>query len=65
MTLEDFAVRCLYLECGRLHQYLSEYESRKLLRRTIARVKRGQIGLTPRTQWTAMVENWYQLELSK
>jgi hypothetical protein len=62
LSLEDFAARCLWLEHIRLRQYISEFEAQKHFKKTLRRVKRGDLGLEPRTEWTAMVERWYRQE---
>jgi len=61
MTLEEFAAKCMWEEHMRLSQYMSEYETRKRFRKTIARIKRGDLGLSPRSEWTTMVEGWYRI----
>ena len=60
LTLEEFAARCLWYEHMRLSRIISEHESRKHFRKTMAQIKRGDLGLLPRTEWTAMVEGWYR-----
>ncbi len=63
MTLEEFAAKCMWEEHMRLSQHVSEFETRKHFRKTMIRVKRSDLGLYPRTEWTAMVEDWYQTHL--
>jgi hypothetical protein len=59
LSLEDFAARCLWMEHIQISAHLGPHEERKHFRRTLARIRRGDLGLNPRTAWTAMVEDWY------
>jgi hypothetical protein len=64
LTLEEFAAKCLWNEHICLCGHISEHEGMKHFRKTLGRIKRGDLGLKPRTEWTAMVERWYREEKS-
>lgn len=59
-TLEEFAARCKWLEHMRLRQYLGDYEAHKHLRKVIRDIKAGRLGIERTSEWSAMVEHWYQ-----
>jgi len=60
LTLPEFAARCLWFEHARLREYISEYEAHKHLRKTIARMKVNDLGISGNTEWAEMVKRWYQ-----
>jgi len=67
LTLEEFAFRELWLEHMRLSQFVGEHEAKKHFRQTLSRCRCGDNGLLrkdgTRSEWTAMIENWYRLYL--
>jgi hypothetical protein len=65
LTLEEFAAQSLWFEHMRLSNFISEHEVCKHFRKTINKIKRGDLGLAPRSEWTAMVENWYRHYLAE
>ena len=63
--LEEFAWKCVWLELGRLSQYVGPHYTRLKARKLIRQARRRESQLTfrgRRTEWTAMVENWYRQE---
>ena len=62
LTLEDFAWRCLWLECGRLNQYAGAYGTRRSVRQLTRRAKRNELWQGPyfeKSEWAGMVRGWY------
>ncbi len=62
LTFEEFAWRCLWIECGRLDQYVHFSYTRKKVRELTRRAKRGELWQAPhfeKSEWAAMVRHWY------
>jgi hypothetical protein len=62
LTLEEFAWRCLWLECGRLSQYVHFSYTLANIRELKRRAKRDELWLAPhfdKSEWAGMVRNWY------
>lgn len=63
LTFEEFAWRCLWLECGRISQYYAFHYTLKKVRELKRRAKRGELWQKPyfeRSEWAAMVRAWYR-----
>ena len=60
LTLPEFAARCLWLEHARLRENISEHEAHKHLRKTIARMKANDLGISGNTEWAGIVKGWYR-----
>jgi hypothetical protein len=63
LTLSEFAARCLWLEHIRLRDYISDWEAHRHLRKTIARIKANDLGISGNTEWAGMVKGWYRAYL--
>lgn len=64
LSLQDFACKCVWLEHMRLSNYIDDISATAHFRKTLSRMKRGEDCLLKngkRTEWTAMVENWYRI----
>jgi hypothetical protein len=62
LTLEEFAWRCLWLECARLDQYAGVYGTRQTVRRLIQRSKKNELWQPPyfeKSEWAGLIRNWY------
>ena len=61
MTLSEYAAYCLWMEHARLRDSgISEHETHKHLRKTIARIKTNDLGIDGHTEYAAMVRGWYK-----
>jgi hypothetical protein len=62
LTLEEFAWRLLWLECGRMDQYVGSFYTRDTVRKLTRRAKRGELWRKPyfdQSEWAGMVRRWY------
>lgn len=62
LTFEEFAWRCLWLECGRLSEFVAFPYTLKTVRELKRRAKRNELWQGPyfeRSEWAGMVRNWY------
>ena len=62
LTLEEFAWRCLWLECGRLDLYVPSSYTRQGIRRLIQRADRNELWQPPyfeKSEWAGMIRSWY------
>lgn len=62
LTFEEFAWRCLWLECGRLSEHIHFMYTRKTVRKLIRRAKRNELWQRPyfeESAWAGMVRRWY------
>lgn len=68
LTLEEFAWQCEWLECGRLSQFVSEFDTIRTVRKLKRRAKRGELWSGPygdKSEWAGMVRNWYRYYLNE
>lgn len=62
LTFEEFAWRSLWLECGRLSQYVHFSYTHKETRSLIRRAKKNELWRGPffeKSEWAGMIRNWY------
>lgn len=62
LTLEEFAAKCLWEEYMRLFPMLGEYYAKRHFKNVLRRIRRADYGLERnghKTEWGAMVDNWY------
>jgi hypothetical protein len=62
LTLEEFTWRCLWIECGRLHDSVGFLYARNKVRKLVRRAKNNQVWEGPffeKSEWAAMVRGWY------
>lgn len=62
LTFEEFVWRSLWLDIGRMDQYVSPFYTRKAVRKLIKRAKREELWEGPffeKSEWAGMVQNWY------
>jgi hypothetical protein len=62
LTFEEFAWRCLWLECGRIAQYCSDSYMPAKVRELKRRAKQSELWQPPffdHSEWAAMVRIWY------
>ena len=62
LTLDEFAWRCMWLECGRLDQYVHFTYTRKKVRELKRMAKQNAVWPGPHgdhSEWAGMVRNWY------
>ena len=62
LTFEEFAWRCLWIECGRMSQHVAERYTLQKVRELKRRAKRGELWQRPyfdRSEWAGMVQRWY------
>lgn len=66
LSFEEFAWQCLWLECGRLDQYVASSYTLKKVRELKRRAIRGELWAGPhgdKSEWAGMVRNWYKYYL--
>lgn len=67
-SFEEFAWRALWLECGRLSQFVASSYTLKKVRELKRRAKRGELWAGPygdRSEWANIVRSWYKHYLAE
>jgi hypothetical protein len=62
LTLEEFAWRCLWIECGRMSEYVYFSYTLKKVRELKRRAKKNELWKGPyfeKSDWAGTVRNWY------
>ena len=62
LTLEEFAWRCLWLECGKIAQYCPDSYMLAKVRELKRRAKQSELWQPPyfeKSEWAGMIRNWY------
>ena len=62
LTFEEFSWRCLWLEYGRLSQYVHFNYTHKKVRELTRRAKKNELWQGPffeKSEWAGMVREWY------
>lgn len=62
LTFEEFAWRCLWLECGRLSEFSPEAYVIQKVHQLKRRAKQNELWQGPwfeHSEWAGMIHNWY------